>query len=44
MIEIMALYFILLPVLVVLVIGGYCSDYIEDKCKKPSTKIKMDYK
>ena len=44
LIEILALYLILLPVLIALVIGGYCADALEEKCKPKNTKVKIDYK
>lgn len=44
LIEILALYFLILPVLIALVIGGYCADKIEDSCKLKRNKIKHDYK
>lgn len=45
LIEILALYLILLPVLIALAIGGYCADKIEENVQsKKKTKIKIDYK
>jgi hypothetical protein len=44
LIELLALYFLLLPVLCAFAVGGYCADKIEEKCKPKNTKIKIDYK
>ena len=42
--QLLALYLFLLPFLIVLVIGGYCADTLEEKCKPKNTKIRIDYK
>ena len=44
LIEILALYFLILPILCVLAIGGWCADKVEEKCKPKNTKVKIDYK